>query len=237
MKILTRHPFTAALVFSLLLHTGLAALIYPLPDRIPVRHSQSSCITFNFKQAILQKKSAVPPKNNKHVEQKKMQQQKKPYKKTPAVTPKSKALPSKQVTQPQPVPNPDVKMAKTKPAESTQQNTQPASAPDSRALLERKRIIDDFLSRILFRIEQAKRYPRAARRRGITETITCRFVITRDGSVQKTEVLNAVQHSVLKKAALETIKNAAPYPQFPSFLEEDTFSSVVDIVFEIEPKI
>ncbi len=233
-----RNTFAIPLLVSTALHALLAALLFYTPSNVAERHSSSRHITFNFKQ-VLQKQKPVPQQKSqeKVVSKKKHTQEplKKPVieKTLTSSQPKAVSLPEPQpVEAVEPVPkaknNPVMKKRVENPAAES------ASAPDSRALAEQKRAIDEFLAQILCRIEQAKRYPRAARRRGVTGTVTCRFVIARDGTLQSAEVHSAARHAALNRAALAAIRNGAPYPEFPSYINGETFSSLVDIVFKIK---
>jgi protein TonB len=66
---------------------------------------------------------------------------------------------------------------------------------------------------ILRRIEEAKIYPRSARRQGIEGTVELRFRIAADGSVGAVEIARSSGFLVLDEAAQQTIRRAAPYPR------------------------
>jgi TonB family protein len=61
-------------------------------------------------------------------------------------------------------------------------------------------------------IEQAKRYPEAARRDGLQGTVSLRFRIAPDGSVEAMEILRSSGSRILDEASMQTIQRAAPYP-------------------------
>jgi protein TonB len=62
------------------------------------------------------------------------------------------------------------------------------------------------------RIEGAKIYPDAARRKGLEGTADVRFRIGPDGSAQAVEVVRSSGHPELDEAARQTIHRAAPFP-------------------------
>ncbi len=103
--------------------------------------------------------------------------------------------------------------------------------PDSDGYIEEN--LDDFLSRILSRIEKAKNYPLVAKRRGMQGEVVCRFVITKDGVLKDAVVISSSPHSILDRAALDAIKKAVPYPAFPEFYKEESLTSSVTIRFEL----
>jgi len=77
----------------------------------------------------------------------------------------------------------------------------------------------DLLPLILERIERAKIYPRSARKRGIEGTATVKFRINPKGNVEEINVVEPSGHSILDKAAVKTIKRAAPFPAVDSVLK------------------
>lgn len=235
MTLRTRHPLLYALTVSTVLHT-LIVLLPHLPQRTPLqRRSLARSITFTFTQLVPAPRPAPPPKPaRQHVQ---------PL--APPV-PEKKIIPSRIPKPALPQPNPDPRSEPAAPpapepfpavpeTAPAQPAAKPAEAPDSRAQAAQKRAIDEFLTAILHRIEQAKHYPRAARRRGIQGTVTCRFVLARDGTVQTSAVQNASRHAVLERAALNAIARGQPYPDFPAEIQGETFSATVDIRFALNP--
>ncbi len=247
MKLPQRYPLTAALIGSLVLHGMLTLLLWCTDTENRERHCPSRHITFNFRPLTPEQIPAVQPKERKAIESEKKHVQKTPPAKTPTQPKTLKSLPPKPEVKNDPEPaeetKPDIESAPAAQQTDGQQKTtethtaRAASAPDSRARAEQKHALDNFLAQVLYRIEQAKRYPRAAQRRGISGTVTCRFVIARDGTLQASEVIAASQHTLLNKAALSAIRRGAPYPAFPSFIQGEAFSSIVDITFSLKPDI
>jgi protein TonB len=85
---------------------------------------------------------------------------------------------------------------------------------------------DSVLSQIIRRIEEAKRYPRTARRMGIEGTTVVRFKLKPGGQVETVEVVESSGSDILDEASLKTVRDAAPLPYKDGWLK-------VGIVFKI----
>lgn len=86
--------------------------------------------------------------------------------------------------------------------------------------------VDPVLLQIMRRIEEAKRYPRAARRMGIEGKTVVRFKLKPGGQVEAVEVAESSGSDILDKASVETVREAAPLPYKEGWLK-------VGIVFKI----
>ncbi len=62
------------------------------------------------------------------------------------------------------------------------------------------------------RIERAQFYPAQARREGIEGTVELGFILSADGRVQEAWVLRSSGFPILDEAAVQVVKQAAPYP-------------------------
>jgi protein TonB len=86
--------------------------------------------------------------------------------------------------------------------------------------------VDPVLLQIMRRIEEAKRYPEAARRMGIEGKTVVRFKLKPGGQVEAVEVAESSGSDILDKASVETVREAAPLPYKEGWLK-------VGIVFKI----
>ena len=86
--------------------------------------------------------------------------------------------------------------------------------------------VDPVLLQIMRRIEEAKRYPRVARRMGIEGKTVVRFKLKPEGQVEAVEVAESSGSDILDKASVETVREAAPLPYKEGWLK-------VGIVFKI----
>lgn len=69
---------------------------------------------------------------------------------------------------------------------------------------------------IVRRIRQYLIYPEQARRMGITGTVTCEFIIMKDGSIRSLHVRNSSTHTALDEAAQKAIERASPFSAPPA---------------------
>lgn len=65
------------------------------------------------------------------------------------------------------------------------------------------------------KMESKKRYPRAAQRLGIEGSTGVRITILKDGQLEKVEVVDSSGHEILDTAALQSVRDAAPFPPIP----------------------
>ncbi len=147
---------------------------------------------------------------------------------------------------PQPKPAPKPMVAKAEPAASAPERppadpptaVQPAAgAPESPGaagnLTSRDDAIRSFLAQVRRRIDRSKHYPFAARRRHMEGRVTVRFAIRPDGSVDGLEVAESSKMPLLDKAALEAVRQAAPFPEFPKEQLRHSLVVEIGIVFEL----
>ena len=90
-----------------------------------------------------------------------------------------------------------------------------------------------YLEMVRLKIEQHKLYPDTARTRQIEGTVTIRFVITPDGNVRAVELVKPSRHMALDTAALNAVKDAAPFPKPPKHLFKGEIPLELTIVFEL----
>jgi protein TonB len=90
-----------------------------------------------------------------------------------------------------------------------------------------------YLEMVRLRIENHKRYPDIARIRQKEGRVTIRFVITPEGRVSAVKVVKTSRHRVLDTAALEAVKDAAPFPKPPSRFFKGEIPLELTVVFEL----
>jgi len=91
----------------------------------------------------------------------------------------------------------------------------------------------DYLAMIRLRIERHKKYPNAAKIRQIEGEVVIHFVITTEGNVEAAKVTKSSGHSILDKAGLTAVRNAAPFPKPPPEFFKSEIPIEVPIVFEL----
>lgn len=90
-----------------------------------------------------------------------------------------------------------------------------------------------YLDMVKLKIESRKRYPDTAKARRVEGRVTVRFVLTPEGGVRDVTVTRGVRNSTLNMAALDAVKQAAPFPRPPSSLFTGALSLEIVIVFEL----
>ncbi len=90
-----------------------------------------------------------------------------------------------------------------------------------------------YLEMVRLKIERHKSYPDTAKVRQIEGSVTIRFVITTDGGVRAVELVKPSRHLFLDTAALNAVKDAAPFPKPPRHLFKGEIPLELTIVFEL----
>ncbi len=92
---------------------------------------------------------------------------------------------------------------------------------------------NSYLEMVRLMIEKHKRYPDIARIRQNEGRVTIRFVITLEGNVKAATVLKTSRHRVLDTAALQAVKDAAPFPKPPRRFFKAEITLELPVVFEL----
>jgi len=91
----------------------------------------------------------------------------------------------------------------------------------------------DYVALIADRLARFKRYPRAARRRGLQGVAKLAFTVRRDGSLVTYEIVQSAGYQVLDREVQNTLERALPMPPFPPDLSLQTLDVIVPIRFEL----
>ena len=135
--------------------------------------------------------------------------------KPPEPPPKAKPKP-KPVAKPKPTPKPSL----NEPPEPEQVVARPPESSPRPPPAASRRLSDlrnEYLSKLLAKIEKNKFYPTIARRRNLQGTIQVRFRLGCHGEVEALEIDG--KHSLLRKAAGKAIEAAHPLPEIPAEIE------------------
>ncbi|WP_067862333.1 energy transducer TonB [Neptuniibacter marinus] len=92
-----------------------------------------------------------------------------------------------------------------------------------------------YLSKVLVRIARVKRYPRSARKDGVTGTVVVSFVIQKNGRVKSSRIVTSSGDSRLDKEATDMLLRASPFPSIPSELGEGPLDLTLPIEFSLNP--
>jgi len=94
-----------------------------------------------------------------------------------------------------------------------------------------KKLLTAYLNSIYLKIEKHKEYPFWARRHGIEGRVIVVFSLKRNGQLKEINVEESSGYSLLDKAAIKTIKRAAPFPAFPPELNKKIITLRIPICF------
>jgi protein TonB len=86
---------------------------------------------------------------------------------------------------------------------------------------------------VRLKIERNKRYPEEARSRHIQGRVKVKFVITLQGDIRDPQVAVTSRHAALDAAALQAVKDSAPFPKPPRSLFKGEVPLIVTVVFEL----
>ncbi len=91
-----------------------------------------------------------------------------------------------------------------------------------------------FLSSVWEKLARAKHYPKIARDRGYEGEPIVVFTIGKDGSLIELGLDKSSPFEILNEAALQTVRDASPYPSIPDPINERTIKLKLPISFVLE---
>ena len=83
------------------------------------------------------------------------------------------------------------------------------------------------------RIEEMRRYPYWAMRRGVEGTVYMSFTVLANGLSRDIKIARSSGHAVLDNEAAATIKRANPFPPIPKEISNSSVGMEVSIVFKL----
>jgi len=84
------------------------------------------------------------------------------------------------------------------------------------------------------RIEEVRRYPSWAKRRGIEGEVCIKFAILSKGLTQDIRIIHSSGSKVLDEEAVDTIRRASPFPPVPEEIDSSLIWMEVSIVFTLK---
>ncbi len=106
----------------------------------------------------------------------------------------------------------------------------PPAAPPTQDLQRR------YLAMVSAALRRHKRYPRVARRRGLSGKVVLAFVILPNGQVTNARIAESNGHTILNNAALRALRKATPLPSFPPALKKKSLQVTIPILYELTEK-
>lgn len=231
---------------------GLAGSFMETPNQ-PKKDSEETPLEEPQAEPEVKPESETEPEPQPEKQSEKEQQQPK-SEVQPVPLPKPKPKPVQPTTEPKPVPKaeptPD-KQQKTKPetaaprSETTPESEQKPvpSHAQTRATGVGERVEtggnpaarQSYLARVMARIARFKRYPRSARKDGVTGVVVVKFVIRKNGKVESSEVINSSGDPRLDQEAVEMLVRASPFASIPDELSSSHLELTLPVEFSLNP--
>ena len=154
-----------------------------------------------------------------------------PRRQPPAVAKASPVRPLEAIKRPEQV-------AVRKPADIKTQPTarrEAVAAPAPRSAPATQELQMQYLTLVAQTLQRHKRYPRAARRRGLSGKVVLDFVILPNGQITDARIVarQSTRHNILRQSALRTLKRANPLPPFPKTLNQPSLRVTLPILYEL----
>ena len=94
-------------------------------------------------------------------------------------------------------------------------------------------VLQNFARVVRRKIESSKKYPVSAQKAGIEGRTSVKMTILKDGRLKKVELVKSSGRGVLDKAALQSVRDAAPFPPIPPKVRRDELEMSITLVFKI----
>lgn len=91
--------------------------------------------------------------------------------------------------------------------------------------------VSNYPGKVYAKLRRSLRYPSEARRKRIRGEVHVRFTVSRSGSVGSVRLARSSGSPILDKAALETVRRAAPFPAIPPAAGRSSWSFTVPLAF------
>ena len=91
--------------------------------------------------------------------------------------------------------------------------------------------VSNYPGQVVSRLRRNLRYPSQARRQRIRGEVHVRFTVSRSGSVAGVSIVRSSGSPVLDKAALDTVRRAAPFPAIPAGAGRSNWPFTVPLAF------
>ncbi|MFC1719040.1 energy transducer TonB [Candidatus Poribacteria bacterium] len=105
--------------------------------------------------------------------------------------------------------------------------------PEMRIAADDNDILKGFLIIVRSKIETEKKYPVSARSAGIEGRSGVRMTILSNGQLERAEVVDPSGYEILDNAALQSVRDASPFPPIPAEAGRDKIGMLIYLVFRI----
>jgi len=91
----------------------------------------------------------------------------------------------------------------------------------------------DYYHMVQMKIEAYKQYPATARKQNQEDRVTVCFIIGPDGAISDLKILKGSRFKTLDQAALDAVKNCAPFPRPPPVFFDGPLKLQLTLLFEL----
>lgn len=102
--------------------------------------------------------------------------------------------------------------------------------------IDKSKILKEYLTKIIEKIEKNKKYPESAREENIEGKTEIKITILKTGELKEVKILSSSGYKILDNAAISTIKSIFPFTPIPAEAEKESISVKLKIVFRLEDK-
>jgi protein TonB len=92
---------------------------------------------------------------------------------------------------------------------------------------------DGYRTRIRQAVDAHKHYPRMARRLGEEGRVVVAFTVEADGRLAEVRVVESSGSELLDEAALQAVRDAAPFPPFPAGIDRQRWDFTLPLAFSL----
>lgn len=94
-------------------------------------------------------------------------------------------------------------------------------------------LITEYSDRVRQEITNVKSYPPMSRRLGETGSVLVNFTVTADGELSSVTITESSGLERLDRAAMDAVRNAAPFDTFPPEIQRDSLAMSITLIFDI----
>ncbi len=109
----------------------------------------------------------------------------------------------------------------------------PITPPEPEPEIDIDTLLADYAASVKSKIQAAKEFPQVSRRLGETGTATINFMVASNGELSSVSISASSGFDRLDSAAINAVRNAAPFDPIPPETERETLSMSITLVFEL----
>ena len=92
---------------------------------------------------------------------------------------------------------------------------------------------EDYKEMVLRKIDREKKYPSSSDGKYNEATVSLSFIINPDGTIRDLKIVKSCPYPELNKAALQAVRDSAPFPRPPSNIYKDGVEVPLNLNFEL----